>query len=119
MNILSRLLRELIRILLGRLIETRLELAKAEAAIAYLKAVRAARLIFIGMSIRLFCMVLIAGGLILVPIALCWFMPWENTTKAVILIVVGGAYVLLPPPYPFCAPFREALDEDVPRRHSR
>ena len=39
---------------------------------------------------------LIGAGLVLIPLALLLFMPWEPQTKAIVGIAVGAVYLLVP-----------------------
>ena len=75
---------------------TMLELLKVKAAITYLRIIRGARRLVIMLAVLVFCAVILACGFLLVPIALLLFMPWEPHTKAVVGIVIGAAYILVP-----------------------
>lgn len=75
---------------------TLLELLKIKAAIAYLRIIRGARRFVITVAVLAFCAALLACGFLLVPIALLLFMPWEPHTKAIVGIIIGAAYVLVP-----------------------
>jgi hypothetical protein len=46
--------------------------------------------------VLVFCAALLACGFLLVPIALLFFMPWGPHTKAIVGIIIGAAYVLVP-----------------------
>ena len=75
---------------------TMLELLKIKAAITYLSIIRGARRFVIMLVMLVFCAVILACGFLLVPIALLLFMPWEPHTKAVVGIIIGAAYILVP-----------------------
>ena len=75
---------------------TMLELLKVKAAIAYLSIIRGTRRFVIMLAVLVFCAVIVACGFLLVPIALLLFMPWEPHTKAIVGIIIGAVYVLVP-----------------------
>ena len=87
--------REIFRRLVGSEIDASVALFKIESAIVYLNLVKGAR----GQA-RLLCMMAIsvmvlASGCLLIPIALCLFMPWSSETRAIVAAAFGGAYVIL------------------------
>jgi hypothetical protein len=75
---------------------TMLELLKIKAAIAYLGIIRGARRFVIVLVVLVFCAVILACGFLLVPIALLLFAPWQPHTKALVGIIIGAAYILIP-----------------------
>ncbi|MFH1219705.1 MAG: hypothetical protein V1694_04555 [Candidatus Eisenbacteria bacterium] len=75
---------------------TMLELLKVKAAITYLSIIRGARRFVIMLAVLVFCAVILACGFLIVPIALLLFMPWEPHTKAIVGIIIGAAYILVP-----------------------
>jgi hypothetical protein len=77
-------------------LEPTLKLLKLRAAIYYLEGVKGAHRILILICLLVFVITLIGAGLVMVPLALLMFMPWEPTTKAVVGIVIGSAYLLVP-----------------------
>jgi hypothetical protein len=87
---------EIIRRLIGSEIDTSIALVKIEAAIVSLNIVRGTRRVAILACLLVFCAILFACGFLLVPIALCLFMPWAPETKAIVLAGFGAAYILLP-----------------------
>jgi hypothetical protein len=69
---------------------------KAQAADIYLEGMKGARRVLILLCLLVFVITLIGAGLVLIPIALLIFMPWEPQTKAIVGIVVGAVYLLVP-----------------------
>jgi len=77
-------------------IEPSLRVLKLRAAIYYLEAVRRAHRILILATVLVFVITLIGAGLVMVPMALLLFMPWDPATKAVVGIAIGALYLILP-----------------------
>jgi len=77
-------------------IEPSLKVLKLRAAIYYLEGVKGAHRILILVCVLVFVITLIGAGLVMVPLALLLFMPWEPTTKAVVGIVIGAVYLMVP-----------------------
>jgi hypothetical protein len=77
-------------------LEPTLKLLKLRAAIYYLEGVKGARRILILVCLLVFVITLIGAGLVIIPLALLLFMPWEPTTKAIVGIVIGAIYLLVP-----------------------
>jgi hypothetical protein len=73
-----------------------IKLLKAKAAVAYLEGIKGARRFLILFCLLIFIVTLIGAGLVLIPVALLLFMPWEPQTKAIVGIVVGAVYLLVP-----------------------
>jgi hypothetical protein len=69
---------------------------KAQAAHVYLEGMKGARGVLVLLCLLVFVITLVGAGLVLIPIALLIFMPWQPQTKAVIGIVVGAVYLLAP-----------------------
>lgn len=76
--------------------EPSLKMLKLRAAIYYLEGVKGTRRILILICLLVFVITLIGAGLVMVPIALLLFMPWEPTTKAVVGITIGVIYLFVP-----------------------
>jgi membrane protein YdbS with pleckstrin-like domain len=89
-------LREIFRRLIGWEIETSVALCKIQSAIVYLNLIKAARRMSMLICLLVFCVVILACGFLLIPIALCLFMPWTSETKAVVAAVFGAAYIVIP-----------------------
>lgn len=77
-------------------LEPSLKLLKLRAAIYYLEGVKGAHRILILICLLVFVITLIGAGLVMLPLALLMFMPWEPVTKAVVGIVIGALYLLVP-----------------------
>jgi hypothetical protein len=73
-----------------------LKMLKLRAAIYYLEGVKTAHRILILICLLVFVITLIGAGLVIIPLALLLFMPWGPTTKAIVGIVVGAVYLLVP-----------------------
>ena len=77
-------------------LEPSLKMLKLRVAIYFLEGVKKAHRILILICLLVFVITLIGAGLVMVPIALLLFMPWEPVTKAVVGISIGGFYLLVP-----------------------
>jgi hypothetical protein len=77
-------------------LEPSLKILKLRAAIYYLEGVKGAHRILILICLLVFVITLVGAGLVMVPLALLLFMPWEPTTKAVVGIIIGALYLLVP-----------------------
>jgi len=73
-----------------------LRVLRLRAAICYLEGIRGARRMLILVCLLVIVITLICGGLVIVPIAMLLFMPWEPGTKAVVGIAVGAVYLFVP-----------------------
>jgi hypothetical protein len=76
--------------------EPMLKLLNLQAAIYYVEGVKGAHRILIMISLVAFAITMIGAGLVMIPLALLIFMPWEPATKAVVGIVIGAVYLLVP-----------------------
>jgi hypothetical protein len=61
-----------------------------------LEGIKGARRILILLCLLVFVITLIGAGLVIIPLALLLFMPWEPSTKAIVGIVIGAIYLLVP-----------------------
>jgi hypothetical protein len=77
-------------------VEPSLKMLRLRAAIYYLEGVKGAHRILVLICLLVFVITLIGAGLVMVPLALLLFMPWEPTTKAVVGIIIGAIYLLVP-----------------------
>ena len=77
-------------------LEPSLKMLKLRAAVYYLEGVKGAHRILILICLLVFVITLIGAGLVIAPLALLLFMPWEPTTKAVVGIIIGVAYLVVP-----------------------
>jgi len=69
---------------------------KLRAAIYYLEGVKGAHRMLFLVCMLVFLITLIGAGLVMAPLALLFFMPWELTTKATVGIIIGAVYLLVP-----------------------
>jgi uncharacterized SAM-binding protein YcdF (DUF218 family) len=92
MEMISSYLKKLVKSYL----DSALELFKVEAVICYLNGINAARQVTMRLFFRLFCLVLMAVGLGLIPLGLCLFMPWAPQTKAIVVLAFGAVYIVVP-----------------------
>ncbi len=90
------LFKQLLRIVVGRYVDAQLDLLKIYAAKQYVKTVDSIRKIVIILAVRMFVIVLLAGGLILLPLSLLLFMPWSELTRAIVGISFAAAYIIVP-----------------------
>lgn len=72
------------------------QLLKAQAAIVFLEGVKGVRRVLIVLCLLIFIITLIGAGFVLIPVALLVFMPWDEQTKAIVGIVIGAVYLLVP-----------------------
>lgn len=77
-------------------LEPSIKMIKLRAAIYYLEGVKGARRILILICLLVFVITLIGAGLVMIPLALLFFMPWEPATKAIVGIIIGAIYLLVP-----------------------
>jgi uncharacterized membrane protein len=88
--------REIFRRLIGSEIETSVALIKIRSAIVYLNLVKGTRRMSMLLCLLVFCVVVLACGFLLIPVALCLFMPWPPETKAIVAASFGAAYIIIP-----------------------
>ncbi len=69
---------------------------KVKAAILYIEGVKGAHRILILICLLVFVITLISAGLVIGPLALLLFMPWEPATKAIVGIIIGILYLIAP-----------------------
>jgi len=72
-----------------------LQLARIKAVSAYVKAIGAMRMAFIGLLMLKIIMGLLLAGFILLHIALLIYVPLPMETKALVLLVLSIAYLLI------------------------
>lgn len=68
---------------------------KIRGAIYYLEGVKSTYRALIQVCLVAFLITLVGAGLVLIPLALFIFMPWEPATKAVVGIVIGSVYMIV------------------------
>ncbi|HTP42120.1 MAG TPA: hypothetical protein VML36_06835 [Nitrospiria bacterium] len=67
---------------------------KLQGAIYYAEAVLGVRALFLLFCLAAVCIVVFASGLLLIPVALCFYMPWPSDVKAVVAMLFGVGYAL-------------------------
>jgi hypothetical protein len=77
-------------------VEPILKMIKVQLAIGFLEGIRAARRILLLLVLLVFVITLIGGGLVLIPLSLLLFMDWAPHTKAIVGMVVGLLYLVVP-----------------------
>lgn len=93
---MNKILGLVLRMAFRALVESPLRRAKIRAVIYYLEMIRTARQVVMILGALLFCVVIMAGGAILIPVSLCLFMPWQPETKALVACAFGVVYVVAP-----------------------
>ena len=86
----------IIRRLIGSEIESSVALVKVNAAIVSLNILKGARRLTVLLCLLVMFIVMLACGFLLVPVALCLFMPWSPETKAIVGASIGAAYIIIP-----------------------
>ena len=93
---MNKLLGLVLRMAFRALVESPLRRARIRAVIYYLEMIRTARQAVMILGALMFCVVIMAGGAVLIPLALCLFMPWQPETKALVACAFGVVYVVAP-----------------------
>ena len=88
--------KEIFRRLIGSEIETSVALFKIQSAIVYLNLIQGARRLSMLVCLAVVCVVILACGFLLIPVALCIFMPWTPETKAIVAVAFAAAYIIVP-----------------------
>ena len=93
---MNRLLTAVLDVALESLVRPALRVARLRAALSDVETLRAVRKSLIAVCGMVACAGVLAGGAILVPLALCLFMPWEPTTRLWVAVLFGVAYLAIP-----------------------
>jgi hypothetical protein len=93
---MASILGEIVQRLIGPEIEASVTLVKIQSAIVYLHALKNARRLAKIICLLILFVIVLACGFLLVPVALCLFMPWAPETKAIVAASFGAAYVIIP-----------------------
>ena len=88
--------KEVFKLLVGSKIMTSVSLLKIKAAIVYVDFIKHARHLTMLFCLLILCVIVLACGFLLIPVALCLFMPWAPETKAIVAASFGAAYILIP-----------------------
>ena len=73
-----------------------LKLLTLEVAICYLQGIKCAHRMVLLTCMLVCAITLIGAGMVLVPLALLLFAPWEPVTKVIVGVCVGAAYLIVP-----------------------
>jgi hypothetical protein len=95
-NVINSFMQGMFGWLKSSYLNSSLKMLKLRAAIYYLEVVKGAHRILIQICLLVFMVTMIGASLVMIPLALLLFMPWEPTTKAVVGIVIGAVYLLVP-----------------------
>ncbi len=82
--------------LAGKSIQNLIDIARAELVIALIRALGGLRKLIVLLSLWVFLLMLLAGGLVIVPVALCVYMPWAPETKLIVLLSFAAVYIGVP-----------------------
>lgn len=93
---MNKLLGPLMQLAYRALVEPSVRRAKIRAVIYYLETIQTARQAVMIIGGIIFCFVIMAGGAVLIPLALCLFMPWQPLTKALVASAFGVVYLFAP-----------------------
>jgi len=86
----------LFRLLLASVFDASADAIKLKLAITYVKLAKNSRNLAIKMAFIIFYLVLLSIGLLMIPVALCLFMPWSSSTKAIVSISFAALYTIVP-----------------------
>jgi hypothetical protein len=87
---------QILKRLIGAEVEASVGLLKIESAIVYLNLVKGARSLAKIICLLVLFIILIACGFIMIPIALCLFMPWSPETKTIVAVSFAAGYLVIP-----------------------
>lgn len=94
---MNRLLSSVIGVVIGAgIVKPWVRRARIRAVMYYLETVRTARQAVMTLAVLAFCIGLMAGGAVLIPLALCLFMPWQPLTKTLVACAFGAVYLAVP-----------------------
>ncbi len=93
---MNKLLGPVLQLAYKALVEPSLRRAKIRAVIYYVETIQTAREAVMILGALIFCVVIMAGGAVLIPLGLCLFMPWQPQTKALVASAFGAVYLLAP-----------------------
>lgn len=93
---MNKLFGSFLQIVYSAFVAPSIRRVKIRAVMYYLETIRSARHAVITLGVLAFCMAMMAGGAVLVPLALCLFMPWQPLTKALVACAFGAVYITVP-----------------------
>lgn len=93
---MNKILAAVIGMIVDSFVRPALELSRVRAALKDVEVLRSVRRTILTLCGLTACIVLMAGGVILIPLALCLFMPWNPTTRLWVALGVAAVYVAIP-----------------------
>jgi hypothetical protein len=87
---------DILRRLIGSGVSASVAALRVRGAIAYVKLIKGTRRMAMLVCLLVLCAIVVGCGFLLVPVALCLFMPWAPQTKAIVAASIGGGYVVIP-----------------------
>lgn len=93
---LKGLLKGLVSSIIGRSFGAALDIVKVELAITAIKLLGGIRRFVIMTMLGFFMLMLIAVGMIMIPVALCVYMPWSPETKLLVVLLFAIVYIAVP-----------------------
>jgi uncharacterized membrane protein YedE/YeeE len=77
-------------------LDSAIELLKIRVVMGYVSGLKAFRRLVLMWCLLVFCLMLLAVGLGLVPVLLCMLTSWTPATKTVIAVLFAAIYILAP-----------------------
>ena len=93
---MSKILAAAFNLIIDAFFRPTLERAKIRSALTAIETVQATRKAALAAFAFIVCAVVVGGGAILIPFALCSFMPWEANTRLWVGLSFAVAYIALP-----------------------
>ena len=93
---MNKLFGPILKMVYRVLVAPSLQRAKIQAVMYYLQTIRSVRQAVMTLGVLALCMAMIAGGAVLIPLALCLLMPWQPLTKALVACAFGALYITVP-----------------------
>ena len=93
---MDKLLGSIFRMGYKMLVGSSVRRVKIRAVMYYIESIRTVRETIAIVAVLMFCILIMAGGALLIPLSLCLFMPWSPTTKAIVASAFGIVYLAAP-----------------------
>ena len=93
---MNKILAAVLGLIVDSFVRPALELSKVRAALRNVETLRTLRRAVLALCGVTACVVMMAGGAILVPLALCLFMPWDASTRLWVALAFAGVYLAIP-----------------------
>jgi len=93
---MNKILGSILRMAVSAFLPSPLRRVRIRAVIYYLRVIQTARTAAMTVGALIFCLAMMAGGAVLIPLGLCLFMPWQPQTKALVACAFGAIYLLVP-----------------------